>query len=180
MSGDPVRAPATGRKMLWWAIPCLAFLAGCVQWSERASAARGAPARPIPNRAEADDAFRAVNRERIRRGLLPLVRRPDLDAVAQLHARDLAAMDRLSHISSDGRQLERRLSGLDWVWAGENLARNKGFDHPAAEAVRGWLESPRHRENMFRPDFSQAGVAALYDPADGFTYLVQVFIIPAG
>lgn len=137
------------------------------------------PSRPIPNRAESDNAFRAVNRERIRHGLLPLARRADLDEIAYLHARDLAAMDRLSHISSDGRQLEHRLGSLDWVWAGENLARNKGFDNPTLEAVRGWLESPRHRDNMFRPDFSQTGVAALFDPSDGFTYFVQVFVIPS-
>jgi uncharacterized protein YkwD len=108
-----------------------------------------------------------------------LRRRADLDAVAYAHARDLVRMNRLSHTSSDGSQLEHRLARLDWEWAGENLARNKGFESPAGEAVRGWIASPRHFENMFRPDYSQSGMASLYDPDSGFVYFVQVFIIPA-
>lgn len=127
---------------------------------------------------QAVHAIELVNAERAKVGLTPLARSRDLDAVAYRHALDLIRMNQLSHISSDGRRLENRLTRLDWVWAGENLARNKGFDEPADEAVRGWIESPKHYENMFRPDFSQCGVAALYDPVSGFTYFVQVFIIP--
>ncbi|MDR0361975.1 MAG: CAP domain-containing protein [Planctomycetota bacterium] len=179
MTGDARHMAYRVWTALIAAAACLMFLSGCPQLRERISSVGGMSSRPIPNRDESDKAFRAVNRERIRVGLLPLARRADLDEVAYQHARDLAEMDRLSHISSDGRQLEHRLVGLDWVWAGENLARNKGFDNPTIEAVRGWIESPRHRDNMFRPDFSQTGVAALFDPSDGFTYLVQVFIIPS-
>ena len=112
------------------------------------------------------------------RGMQPLTRRPDLDTVAYAHARDLIRMNELNHVSSDGRKLENRLDRLDWEWAGENLARNKGYEYPAREAVKGWIASPKHFENMFRPDFSETGVAALYDPDSGFTYFVQVFIIP--
>ena len=126
----------------------------------------------------ADKAFKDVNRERVRRGLIPLTRRADLDAVAYLHADDLVVMDKLSHVSSDGKQLEDRLKKMEWTWAGENLARNKGFDDPAGEAVLGWINSPRHNRNMFRPDFSQSGMAALVDSETGFTYFVQIFIVP--
>lgn len=146
--------------------------------SGRTSAVAAASAKPLKNRKEAQIAFDMVNDERARRGLPVLARRADIDEVAYAHARDLMRMNRLSHVSSDGRQLEHRLERLEWEWAGENLARNKGFESPAAEAVKGWIASPQHFENMFRADFTESGMAALYDPESGFTYLVQVFINP--
>ncbi|MDR1533538.1 MAG: CAP domain-containing protein [Planctomycetota bacterium] len=144
----------------------------------RASSVRGASARLFNEEKLAREAFRLVNRERRYRGMPDLVRRPDLDAVAARHARDQARMGRLSHVGSDGGRLENRLASLEWIWAGENLARNKGFDSPPEEAIRGWIASPRHYENMFRPDFSHTGMASILDPATGFAYFVQVFIIP--
>lgn len=147
---------------------------------ERDSSVKGASSsrKVSPSSRDAQEAFRLVNEERIKRGMQSLSRRPELDTVAYAHARDLVRMNKLNHISSDGRQLEHRLAKLDWELAGENLARNKGFDSPAREAVKGWINSPKHFENMFRPEFSQTGMAALYDADSGFTYFVQVFIIP--
>lgn len=142
------------------------------------SGVMGVAVQPMQNNQEAAEAFRLVNEERARRGMQVLRRRQDLDQVAYAHARDLIGMNKLNHTSSDGRQLEHRLARLDWEWAGENLARNKGFDSPSHEAVKGWIASPKHFENMFRPDYSESGMASLFDPATGFTYFVQIFIIP--
>lgn len=157
-------------------------LAGCFPDPDtqprQESSVKGIAKKPENAPKDAQEAFRLVNDERAKRGLQKLTRRSDLDLVASAHARDLMRMNKLSHISSDGRQLENRLAKLDWEWAGENLARNKGFDSPAKEAVKGWIASPNHYENMFRVDFSQTGMAALYDPDSGFTYFVQIFIIP--
>lgn len=163
-----------------FALCAAAALSGCGTAREegRSSSVKGASFKPIRDENSARSAYRLVNDERARRGMQTLTRNQDLDAVAYAHARDLLRMNKLSHTSSDGRQLENRLARLDWEWAGENLARNKGYEFPAQEAVQGWIASPRHYENMFRSDFSQCGVAALYDPDSGFTYFVQVFIIP--
>ena len=173
-----VRFPAT---VMTAALAALSILiAGCADsaYGGRSSGVMGAAARPTRDENTAREAFTLVNRERVARGMPPLARWTELDAAAYAHARDLIRMNRLSHLSSDGRRLENRLARLDWVWAGENLARNKGFDAPAAEAVRGWIASPRHYENMFRPDFRKTGIAAIRDPASGFTYFVQLFVIP--
>lgn len=156
----------------------LTCTAGC-QTSEALSSAM--PSR----RSEANDAelarraFDLVNNERLSRGLAALQYREDLSQVALRHTSDQIGMNKLSHRSSDGRLLENRLKAYDWVWAGENLARNKGFDDSAAEAVRGWVNSPRHYANMFRPDFRQAGMAVMRDSRTGYTYFTQVFITPA-
>ena len=159
----------------------LCAVAGCSgsgTGTPRSGSVRGGAAKLFRDEGAARDALFLVNEERVNRGMQPLVRRTELDAVAYAHARDLVRMNELSHTSSDGRKLENRLDHLEWEWAGENLARNKGFEAPAREAVKGWIASPKHFENMFRPDFSQTGVAALYDPDSGFTYFVQVFVIP--
>ena len=164
------------------ALLCLFAISGCGDPEDTdpkpASSVKGVAVKPMRAEEAATSAFLLVNNERMGRGMPPLDRRADLDAVAYAHARDLLRMDKLSHVSSDGRHLENRLAKLDWIWAGENLARNKGFDAPSKEAVRGWINSPKHYENMFRSDFSQTGMAALYDPNSGFTYFVQVFILP--
>lgn len=156
---------------------------GCFQdgglTGDRDSAVKGAAKKAVPSPRDAQEAYRLVNEERAKRGMRKLLRKQELDQVAIAHARDLMGMNQLSHISSDGSKLENRLAKLDWEWAGENLARNKGFDSPAKEAVKGWIASPKHFENMFRADFTQTGMAALYDPDTGFTYFVQIFIIPA-
>ena len=154
-------------------------LAGCSGTAgSRASSVKGVSARLLQDDTAAYEAYRLVNEERRIRGLPDLVRRSDLDAVATRHARDQLRMGRLSHTGSNGSRLENRLSSLDWIWAGENLARNKGYDFPTKEAVRGWIDSPRHRDNMFRPDFTHTGVASIRDADTGFTYFVQIFIIP--
>lgn len=164
------------------AISCLALLAGCGRFDTsepRSSSVKGVSVRPVRADPAAREAFELVNMERTMRGMTTLVRRPDLDAVAVDHARDLMRMNQLSHYSSDGRALEHRMAKLNWSVAGENLARNKGYPSPPREAVRGWIASPSHYRNMFRSDFSYTGMAALYDPESGFTYFVQVFTIPA-
>ena len=172
------------RNLLTGAVLCAAtliFVSGCTGVNGgpgSASSVKGVAVKPIRSETEARKAFYLVNEERIKRGMVPLTRDPDLDAVAMDHARDLMRMNRLSHTSSDGKMLENRLKHLEWDWAGENLARNKGFESASAEAVRGWIASPKHYEIMFRPDFSQTGMAAILDPDTGFTYFVQVFIIP--
>jgi len=160
------------------------FTAGCMnaeperRTATRVSSVKGVTVTPIRADVAASETLHMVNDERARRGMVPLTRRANMDAVAMAHARDLIRMNKLSHTSSDGRKLEHRMARLSWTRAGENLARNKGFGSPPAEAVRGWIASPKHFDNMFRPDFSETGLAALYDPDSGFTYFVQVFAVP--
>ena len=122
--------------------------------------------------------FDAVNRERLARGHPPLVLRADLTEVARRHNRDMVRRGELSHADSDGRRLEERLGRRGWVSAGENLARNKKFDDPVSEAVRGWINSPAHAANLFNPEFRETGIAVQANPKDGWLYFTQVFVTP--
>ncbi len=183
------------RQVAFVALAAVVLLPGCLEQqvvSTRADARPSPPgsaqqppsiagkraARIQTDQAETRRAFTLVNQERLKIGLPPLMRRADLDEAASLHAVDQVRMNRLSHFGSNGSQITTRLAHIPWINAGENLARNKGFNDPSGEAVRGWLASPSHRGIMLSPDFSYCGMAVVRDPETDFVYFVQVFINP--
>jgi uncharacterized protein YkwD len=56
----------------------------------------------------------------------------------------------------------------------ENVAVNQGYRNPASEAVRGWLASRGHRENIEGP-YQSTGVGVASDAA-GNVYFTQIFV----
>lgn len=102
-----------------------------------------------------------------------------LNEAAELHVKDLASNEFLSHTGSDGSDAGDRLDrvGYEWSYYGENIA----FGHDNADSVvKGWLESPGHCTNIMDPNFTQMGVAFRKDAADGGKthFWVQVFGTP--
>jgi len=97
---------------------------------------------------------------------------PKLDVVATAHARDMAERGYFAHVSPEGRDLARRLAGAGIVYAnaGENIGGNAG----AEGAVRAWLASPGHRQNLLSPAFERIGVGVFRTPSSPYTYYVQV------
>lgn len=187
------------RQAAFTALAAVLLLPGCLEQQVVSSrpvastppsmqAAQSAPAvqaiagkrasRLPPDLAESRRAFTLVNQERLRIGLPPLMRRADLDEAARLHALDQVRMNKLSHFGTNGSQITNRLAHIPWINAGENLARNKGFNDSSGEAIRGWLASPSHRSIMLSTEFSYSGMAVVRDPETDFIYFVQVFINP--
>ncbi len=80
-----------------------------------------------------------------------------LSAVAQKHAEDMARGDFFSHISSDGSDLEKRVSkeGYFGGLIAENLFAGTSSPKSVANA---WMNSPSHRTNMLNGKFSDAGL----------------------
>jgi len=105
--------------------------------------------------------FKLVNEERSARGTLKLTWDEKLARVSRAHSLDMARRDFFSHASPGGATLADRLraDGVTWVSTAENLGMNRGFSDPAADCVKGWLESPGHRRNMLNAEFRRAGVA---------------------
>jgi uncharacterized protein YkwD len=99
----------------------------------------------------------ATNAARARRGRPPLVADPQLDTVAQAHARDMLERRYYDHRDPEGRAVRGRVRrlGLDPRRLGENLAR--GIFSPA-EVVERWLLSSGHRRNILEPEFTRLGV----------------------
>ncbi len=90
----------------------------------------------------------------------PLRWQPTLQSIAAGHSRDMAQRNYFDHSSPEGRGVAQRASAARYKYrlVGENLA---GGDRDIAGAVRGWLDSPAHCENLMNPKFVEVGVACV-------------------
>lgn len=103
-----------------------------------------------------------TNLERQKHHLQPLEHNEILCRSALLHTLDMAEHHFISHTGSDGSTVAERVQRAGYNHAlvvGENLAM--GYLDPES-AVRGWMESPGHRANILRPQFTQIGVGYIY------------------
>jgi len=88
----------------------------------------------------------ASNKERATVGLPPLSSDSVLDESAARYSRKMRDLQFFDHVAPDGETLDQRLPKAE-KWRYQGLARN-------------WVESPGHRENLFNPDYSVAGVGS--------------------
>lgn len=79
-----------------------------------------------------------------------------LTAAAQAKADDMVARDYWSHTTPDGKQPWSFVdeTGYKYQIVGENLAY--GFSS-SDEVIRGWLNSPSHRDNLLSNDYTDVG-----------------------
>ncbi|MCM3809759.1 CAP domain-containing protein [Streptomyces sp. DR7-3] len=114
-----------------------------------------------------------TNAERAAARLTPLAQDPRLAAAAQAHSDDMVARDFYSHTGPEGHQPwdRARVAGATHRGIGENIACGQ---RSPAEVVRGWMDSPGHRANILKPDFTHIGVGHATGSRAG-TYWTQVF-----
>lgn len=114
-----------------------------------------------------------TNAERAAARLAPLAQDPRLAAAAQAHSDDMVARDFYSHTGPEGHQPwdRARTAGATHRGIGENIACGQ---RSPAEVVRGWMDSPGHRANILKPDFTHIGVGHATGSRAG-TYWTQVF-----
>ncbi|MFJ8794442.1 CAP domain-containing protein [Streptomyces sp. NPDC102462] len=119
------------------------------------------------------DVVELTNRERGRARLAPLAVDGWLTAAAQAHSADMVARDFYSHTSPEGTQPWDRAAaaGSRRRTIGENIACGQ---RSAAEVVEGWMNSPGHRANILKPDFTHIGVGFVGGGRTG-TYWTQLF-----
>jgi len=112
--------------------------------------------------------FSRLNDERRERGLKILLRNPVLDEAARKHAADMAGRREVSHLSSNGKTLARRLEDLSvrFLTAGENAAFSETFD--ASFIHDQLMRSPDHRANILNPAYDRAGLGVVGDLASGY------------
>ena len=117
-----------------------------------------------------------TNAYRLENGLSGLSFDPALSQAAREKAEDMFADDYWAHIAPDGTKPWFFItnSGYDYVYAGENLA--KDFQKSDAVVVA-WMESPTHRQNILNERFEDIGVAVVNGTLDGYetTLVVQMF-----
>lgn len=170
----PPRTPA--------ALPCLLIatlsLTSACGSPPSASTAAAAPEEAAPAPQDEDavatlerEIFELTNRERRRyQGTGPLQPEATLADIARAHSEDMLRRGFFSHQNPDGRTPfdrmaagHRRLVGL----AGENIWLGSGYSRVgprslAEEVMRNWTDSPGHRENILRPEFTHLGVGVVW------------------
>ncbi|MGW0830328.1 CAP domain-containing protein [Streptomyces prunicolor] len=121
----------------------------------------------------ADRVVELTNAERARAGLRALAVDPLLAAAAQAHSTDMVARAFYSHTSPDGSQPWDRAAaaGARRRTIGENIACGQ---RTPAEVVEGWMNSPGHRANILKPDFTHIGIGFAGGGQMG-TYWTQLF-----
>ena len=120
-----------------------------------------------------------TNAERARAGLSTLLPDEALALAARHHAQEMATLNYFSHSSptATNATLGQRVAqaGSAAVGIGENLAL-VGPEEVAERSVQGWMESPGHRENLLKPDYTHVGFGVAYDDS-GRVFVAQVFAV---
>ena len=149
-------------------------LQDCAAGKARVVQAAATPGVPSVNAALERAVHELVNRHRRARGLAPLTLDPRISQQARLHSRAMAeGRTRFGH---DG--FTDRIAALSHVMTcqrtAENVASNRGHRDPAGEAVRGWLESRAHRENI-DGSYNLTGIGVARNAA-GEVFFTQIFV----
>ena len=111
-----------------------------------------------------------INNTRRAHGLSPLRLSPSLSAAARQHSSEMAARGYFSHSSANGGTFDRRIAryypsvGRRFWSVGENLLWSSP-DVDAAGALRMWMNSPPHRENLLTARWREIGLSAVHVPS---------------
>ena len=108
-----------------------------------------------------------INALRRKHGLVPLRLNARLRAAADTHSTAMANRGFFSHESADGTIFWKRVArfypqGSHRYWSvGENLLWSSP-DVAPADALRMWLGSPPHRENLLTSRWREIGLSAIH------------------
>ncbi|MCX5008005.1 CAP domain-containing protein [Streptomyces sp. NBC_00638] len=121
----------------------------------------------------AHEVIALTNTERASAGLPPLSADTPLTTAAQAHSADMVARDFYAHTSPEGGQPWDRAAaaGCTRRTIGENIACGQ---RSPAEVVQGWMNSPGHRANILKRDFTHIGIGLAGGGRMG-TYWTQLF-----
>jgi uncharacterized protein YkwD len=123
--------------------------------------------------------FMLTNEIRAQQGLTQLQENVQLDEAAKKKASHMFQKDYWSHFAPDGTSPWDfiKQSGYQYEFAGENLAKNFLFSNNVVDA---WMNSPTHKENIVRKEYTQVGYAVVNGVLNGeeTTLVVQMFGTP--
>lgn len=119
--------------------------------------------------------YQQVNQYRLSRNLPPLRLDTRISQQARRHSQRMAQGNvRFGH---DGFQQRVQIIGrsLPYQKAAENVAFNQGHADRATQAVRSWINSRGHRQNM-EGQFDLTGIGVAKNAAGDY-YFTQIFIL---
>jgi uncharacterized protein YkwD len=100
-----------------------------------------------------------LNKERTDRGLGALSADEQLRGVGRAHSKDMLARGYFAHVNPDGLDPFERMdrAGVDYMYAGENLA----FAPTVEIAHSGLMNSPGHKANILKPEYTKVGIGCM-------------------
>ncbi|MGB9883052.1 MAG: CAP domain-containing protein [Microgenomates group bacterium] len=120
--------------------------------------------------------YQLTNEQREKNNLPPLQYNEKLACAAYKKAQDMFANNYWSHYSPTGKTPWEFILNCDYnyEYAGENLAKNFLFSDGVVTA---WMNSPTHRENILKKDYTDVGFAIVNGVLNGeeTTLVVQMF-----
>ncbi len=119
-----------------------------------------------------------VNRVRARNNLKFLVWDERLAEVARSYSSQMASAGFFKHEGIDGKMVQDRANeaGIrNWRKIGENLFYARDVDEFSPLAVRMWMESDSHRENILDRSWTAAAVG-IARAHDGKIYVTHIYI----
>lgn len=122
--------------------------------------------------------FDYVNQERRRRNLPDLQFDRELSNLARKYSQQMANENFFGHFDRQGWSVVERAGASrvkGWKKIGENLFYYEGVDDFTGFAVKKWMKSPTHRDNILDSEFNRAGVG-IAESGAGKIYITQVFL----
>jgi len=122
--------------------------------------------------------FDLVNEERHRKGLNELEWNNNLAKLARDYSSKMASERFFDHLDPDGASVIERAQDArikNWSKIGENLFYCEGANDFSFLAVKGWMKSPTHKENILDRDWTDSGIG-IAESRSGQIYVTQVFI----
>ena len=117
--------------------------------------------------------FQKINQYRQQKGLSSLSLNTTIAQQARQHSQSMANSRDLSHNGFNSR-VQTISKSISPRAAAENVAFNKGFSNPVAQAVNGWLNSPGHLQNIMG-NYNLTGIGVTRNNQGEF-YFTQIFI----
>ncbi|MEY3825466.1 MAG: hypothetical protein RLZZ148_278 [Cyanobacteriota bacterium] len=118
--------------------------------------------------------YKEINQYRQSRRLPPLKLHRQISQQARLHSQHMASQ--VTPFGHQGFSERAETIGLVLPYQNiaENVAINQGYQDPATVAVKGWLESPGHLQNI-QGNFNLTGIGVSQD-GEGKYYFTQIFL----
>ncbi|MCL6087414.1 MAG: CAP domain-containing protein [Actinobacteria bacterium] len=118
-----------------------------------------------------------INNVRVENGLNALAADGSLTEIAKARSQDMMDRNYFSHYTPEGTTVFNLLkgNGIGYRYAGENLAQSAPASVGTPEGfLNAWLNSPSHRDNMLRSQYTKIGVGMI--ETDSRRIVTTVFI----
>lgn len=123
--------------------------------------------------------FSLANHDRALAGVSALTQNSLLTKAAQLKADDMAAKGYFAHITPTGETPLYFLHKVGYRY--QNVGENLGLNYADAQSVEtAWLNSPKHKESLLLPQFTEIGIGVSNGTYQGApaTFVVALFATP--